>query len=452
MKTNRQFSLFIALIVVGFILLGCNFAMRPATTPVSPGQVLYTAAAQTIVAQLTQSGVLATPTQFPTVLFPTSTMVPLLPTYTSTPTSPVQIPTRTPIPNLPTSTPVPIPCNRAQFIQDVTVPDGTKYTPGVEFPKIWQVKNTGSCDWTTQYKLFFADGDRLSAPSSVKLPGKVRVGESVNLEVDMQAPDKKGSYSGEWMLRDPDGEEFGVGSDGETPLTVAIRVVLPPDLGFRYDFTANYCQAAWKSGAGTIYCPTATNPEFGSISVVNQPTLETGHEENEETLLTRPQDKSNGTIAGTYPGFKVKNGDYIIADIGCLQDNQGCDVTFYIDYILSDGTVKHLDSWHEVYDRKITRINEDVSFLDGQTVKFVLGVKINAKPSKANVFWLVPSIRAGTPPPPPTPTMTRTAVPPTSTPTPTLTSTSTATQTPTVTVTLTPTPTGSETVPPDTEP
>ena len=457
MKTNRQFLLLVGFLLAGLILFGCDFIAGLTSPQPTPGAVLYTVVAKTVAAQFTETAVLGVQTQSPSV--PSSTPTPTLPqsTPTNTPTNPAPFPTRTQVPSPTVPTPTPIPCNRAQFIQDISVPDGTKYTPGVKFPKIWQVKNNGSCDWTTQYKLVFVDGSRMSAPSSVKLPGKIRVGESVNLEVDMVAPDKKGTYSGEWMLRTPDGDEFGVGPNGDLSLQVDIRVVLPPNLGYSYDFTANYCQATWKSGAGKIYCPTATNPEFGSVTVDNNPTLENDRTENEETLLTKPEEENRGYIAGTFPGFKVKNGDYFIADVGCLQGNQGCDITFYIDYIQSDGQVKHLGSWHEVYDHKITRINEDISFLDGQTVQFVLGVKVNARPSKANAFWLVPSIRAGTPHPTltPTPTTTPTRTPtstPTATTTPTATSTSTPTATPTATSTATPTSTATETETPTSTP
>jgi hypothetical protein len=440
MQTNRQFSLLIAFVLIAVILLGCNFVAGLTSTPTPPLAIAYTAAAQTIEVQLTELAVLPSATPLPSTLTPTVTPIPLLPVPTGTPTSPAPSPTHTQVYIPPSATSTPIPCNRAQLILEVTVPEGTKYTPGVVFPKIWQVKNTGSCDWTTQYRLAFLEGDRMGAPRSMKLPGKVRAGESVNLEADMLAPDKKGIYSGEWMLRAPDGEEFGVGADGETPLTVEIRVVYPPNLGYAYDFAANYCQATWKSGKGTVYCPTVTNLDFGSVAVDNKPTLENNRTENEETLLTKPQDKTNGYIAGTFPGYKVKNGDYFIADVGCLKGSQGCDVTFYIDYILSDGQVKHLGTWREVYDRKITRINQDLSFLSGQTVRFVLGVKANTKASQANAFWLVPSIRTA----PPTPTATAT-----STVTPTATATATPTATPTSTATPTATATATETLNPN---
>jgi hypothetical protein len=448
MNNNRQIPLFLVSIVVGVILLGCNLLTGLAPTPVSPGELLYTQAAQTIEAQLTALAGVASATPFPSALTPTwtptVTPVPLLPTLTNSPTSPAPSPTFTQVYIPPSATPTPIPCNQMKLKLEVTVPEGTRYTPGVEFPKIWQVTNTGSCDWTTAYRLVFVDGDRMGAPRSVRLPGRVRAGESVNLEVDLVAPDKKGTYSGEWMLRDSHDNEFGVGADGETPLTVEIRVVFPPDLGYAYDFAANYCAATWKSGKGTVYCPTVTNLDFGSVAVTNKPTLENNRTENEETLLTKPQDKTGGYIAGTFPGYKVKNGDYFIADVGCLKDSQGCNVTFYVDYILSDGQVKHLGSWDEVYDRKITRIQQDLSFLNGQTVRFVLGVKANRRADKANAFWLVPSIRTASPTPTATntPTATSTA---TATLTATSTATATATATPTATATATETPTSTPT-------
>jgi len=66
-------------------------------------------------------------------------------------------PTVTPLPPLtPTQTPFTVPptvspagCDRASFIADVRVPDGTLFTPGAAFSKTWRLKNSGSCTWTS---------------------------------------------------------------------------------------------------------------------------------------------------------------------------------------------------------------------------------------------------------------------------------------------------------------
>ncbi|HWQ83704.1 MAG TPA: NBR1-Ig-like domain-containing protein, partial [Anaerolineales bacterium] len=306
------------------------------------------------------------------------------------------------------------PCNRAEYVKDVTVPDGTVYTPGVAFTKTWQLKNTGSCEWSADYRLIFASGKQMDGRDSVALPGKVRPGESVNLSIDLVSPSKEGKFRGYWMLRATNGEVFGIGGDGEEAFWVEIRVFYPPDLGFEYDFASNYCIAAWRSGAGKLACPTTSSQEDGSINLTDRPVLENGRQENEFTLIVNPEQINNGYITGTYPVYRVNTGDHFLADIGCLENNQGCDVTFFLDGILSDGKVLSLGAWNESYDGRITRINLDLSSLNGQNVRFVLGLRANSRPGKANAFWLVPSIRAVQA----TPTPTRTNVPPTITPTP----------------------------------
>ncbi|MCJ7824862.1 MAG: hypothetical protein MUP44_08185, partial [Anaerolineales bacterium] len=58
-----------------------------------------------------------------------------------TPTQEPTVEEASPTP-LPTFTPVPsataIPCDRAEFITDVTVPDGSDYSPGDVFTKTWR--------------------------------------------------------------------------------------------------------------------------------------------------------------------------------------------------------------------------------------------------------------------------------------------------------------------------
>ena len=40
-------------------------------------------------------------------------------------------------------------CDQAQFVSDLTVPDGSSFAPGATFTKTWRLKTIGTCTWTT---------------------------------------------------------------------------------------------------------------------------------------------------------------------------------------------------------------------------------------------------------------------------------------------------------------
>jgi len=97
----------------------------------------------------------------------------------------------------------------AEFVSDVTVPDGTHLAPVTVFQKIWRVHNTGTCTWDDTYRLTFLSGDRMSGPRSVPLAVEVQPGEEVELSVMLIAPEEAGTYQGQWQLFAPDATPFG---------------------------------------------------------------------------------------------------------------------------------------------------------------------------------------------------------------------------------------------------
>ena len=141
----------------------------------------------------------------------------------------------TPTPNLTPGTPTVLPsaCDKAEFIADVTVPPGTVMSPGTTFTKTWRLKNLGPCTWTTSYGLVFFHGDNMGAPSSAAFPQSVTVGETVDISINLTAPNAPGSYRGYWMFRNASGINFGIGPDANQPWFVDINVsgpTLPPSL------------------------------------------------------------------------------------------------------------------------------------------------------------------------------------------------------------------------------
>lgn len=99
--------------------------------------------------------------------------------------------------------------NNAVFVRDVTVPDNTKVQTGSSIEKVWRLKNTGTCTWSTSYAVAFTRGSRMSAPWSVALPISVAPGSTVDVKVNMTAPSSSGTHRGDWRLKSSSGDWFG---------------------------------------------------------------------------------------------------------------------------------------------------------------------------------------------------------------------------------------------------
>lgn len=141
---------------------------------------------------------------------------------------PTENPTATPTENptsSPTVTPTKIPCNQARFISDVTIPDGSQFSPNENFTKTWRLKNTGSCSWNSGYAIVFINGDAMNAPSAVQITaGSVAPGAEVDVSVNMKAPAVAGTYRGNWELRDNANGIFGVNNSQQGYFWVEIQV------------------------------------------------------------------------------------------------------------------------------------------------------------------------------------------------------------------------------------
>lgn len=177
-----------------------------------------------------------------------------------TPTVPTKIPQRTPIPtktiaptakltatNIPEATSTayvapttpsptetqqpettltPHRCNQATLMEEVSIPNGTVLTINQGFTKVWRLKNTGSCTWTSDYKLVFVNGDQMDSPYKQLLTkGIIRPGEVGDVSITLVAPASPNTYHGTWTIRDTKGATFGP-SNGA--LDVEITTVLMP--------------------------------------------------------------------------------------------------------------------------------------------------------------------------------------------------------------------------------
>ena len=425
---KKSLTTFSGIAILAVLLSACNLGVNVTPDGAATLNPLYTAAAQTLQAMVTEQasttpvGVVASSTPFP---------------------SP------TPILSFPTSTayiaPVPVKrCDAAAFVKDVTIPDGSNLTPGKTFTKTWRLQNVGSCSWNSSYALIFVSGDGMGAPSVVGLSGNVNPGETVDVTVNLVSPSKKGHYRSYWKLRNSSGVLFGIGTQADTAFWVDVNVLGQEYIA--YDFVARACDAKWESDRGTLPCPGIEGDDDGYALQLSDPRMENGTKPNLPGLLTVPRHTKNGYISGQYPALKVQEGDHFVTSVNCQYDANTCNVVFRLEYQVGDNKVKTWKEWHEIYEGGSYPVDIDLSSLAGKDVKFYLTVSANGTKGKDYALWLAPRIlRQGTPPPTPTMTASPTA---TTTGSPTATATATATVTATATATATATETPTATIAP----
>ena len=165
---------------------------------------------QTSLMQTVQAGITQTLMAKPTVTKP-----PMPSPVLMSPTPDVAIPTLPPTSQ--SQQPLQKPCNLANFVADVTIPDGTKIDPGAAFKKTWRLVNAGTCTWTSDYLAAFIAGVKMStSDTSVLTTSSVPPGGSVDVTVDLKAPTATGRYNAYYRLKAADGTFFGINVEGGT--------------------------------------------------------------------------------------------------------------------------------------------------------------------------------------------------------------------------------------------
>jgi len=132
--------------------------------------------------------------------------------------TPELLPTPTPGP---TSVPAPTPAcvDGLALVKHLTTEGDMQ--PGQAFTKGWQVQNSGTCPWTTAYKLVFVEGDKMGG-EPVAVARQVNSGETYDMQVSLVAPLNPGDYQGTWQMVNAEGKAFG------ERLKVTIRVLAVP--------------------------------------------------------------------------------------------------------------------------------------------------------------------------------------------------------------------------------
>lgn len=183
------------------VLASLIYACGP-TAPVEPTfsvSAIHTFAAETVIAEFTQTARAVPPTSAATVTEAATATV----EGTTQPTT-TAVPTNRPFETTPTD----VICDDAKWVDDVTVPDGTQMSPGQDFVKTWKIRNTGSCTWGTGYAPIFAFGEKMGGIAE-PMTGAVAPGEEVEISVRFKAPSNTGEFASTWRMANASNFPYG---------------------------------------------------------------------------------------------------------------------------------------------------------------------------------------------------------------------------------------------------
>jgi len=110
-------------------------------------------------------------------------------------------------PVLPTPTP-PHGVDDAQFVEDLTLPDGAEVLPGAVMDKRWLMLNRGECAWGAGYRLVQIGDSRIEGPEALALYPAL-AGEQAVWQVQLTAPGEEGEVISRWPAQAQDGTLFG---------------------------------------------------------------------------------------------------------------------------------------------------------------------------------------------------------------------------------------------------
>ncbi len=362
------------LLIILFLFTACNL---PTNSPATEApNAVFTAAALTVQAMSTTSSTQITSFSTPTLPVPQATNTAVsFPTLA--PTATVVVP--------PTAA-----CDLAQFVKDVTIPDGTVFPPNGTFTKTWRLKNVGTCTWAG-YSLVFDTGDSMSGTSPTPI-GTVSPGQEVDLSVNFSAPSSTGSFRGYWRIRNTSGVLIPVlgGTQGQS-FFVDIKVAIASS-GF--DLHTRAPDASWVGSAGVITFGGPDTDTNGFAMFRNGQKLEDGTSPA-KVVEIHPQWVNNGVMTGLYPAYTVAAGEHFKAKIGFLAKADGTcgvgNVKFQLNY-KEAGVLKPLGEWTKSCNGTMKDVDVDLSSIAGKNVQFALAVLADGPADQDWAVWVSPRV------------------------------------------------------------
>jgi hypothetical protein len=180
-------------LLLALLIAAC--APAPTAAPTPDISAISTAAAETVVANITGTAMAEPPTSLPTATEALPTDTPTL-----TPTVSISI-------TFGPGTTGPL-CEVFKFVADINYPDDTGVAVGSDFIKTWKIRNVGTCAWGAGYKLAYAGyTDKMNGvPQPISTV--VQPGQEIEISVQFKAPTKPGVYVSAWTMANPQSINF----------------------------------------------------------------------------------------------------------------------------------------------------------------------------------------------------------------------------------------------------
>jgi len=201
MTATRKTKLFVWITALALIMACVPSLATPSVPTVDPGAV------GTFIALTVNAAGTKTAAAMPS-LTPTPTLTPIVNTETPIPTATATVlfilssPTPLVIPTFTSSGSGTSSDNFACRISRVSPANGTNFNPRDDFDAIWTVRNIGQRNWDrNSIDIIYSSGAKIHKVSGYDLDSNVRVGDSIDVGVDMQAPKDSGTYSTTWVMR-----------------------------------------------------------------------------------------------------------------------------------------------------------------------------------------------------------------------------------------------------------
>lgn len=112
--------------------------------------------------------------------------------------------------------------DRARFVNDITIPDGTPVRKGEWITKTWTLENYGTCPWSKNYKVVWSDENLNNPQKLFDIGMDLMPGEQGQISVTFQAQGD-GPTHVSFRLANTDGETFGLGPQGRGDLYIEYR-------------------------------------------------------------------------------------------------------------------------------------------------------------------------------------------------------------------------------------